>query len=240
MPKHSVPQGLHRFQRGSSQNCTLSQCSIYPLPSTGPLGLLALLLRVRSPSPKTASEPGSWSGCPWHMSVHPRSLAASISRAKHPSTRFPGQGRGLHSLGLSHGKTPTGDFNQQTVSQAQSGQRGETIPPKLVVISCTCSPSAWEEKVLRFIFPTNSFCVQQYVFGFAYFPHKLLLVMHLCHFFTYVLVVPAGFIPAVFGTVRCTQGQDMVREQTGNELALFLLWFFPLPPLFSHLPQRKK
>lgn len=220
MPKHSVPQGRQRFQWGSSQNCTLShrKCSIYPSLSTGPLGLLALLLGIRSPWPEMGSEPGSWSGCPWHMSVHPRSLAAGISRAKHPGTIFPEQGRRLHSLGVAPGKKPTGEFNQQTISQAQSGQRGETIPPKPVVISCT----SCLVRALRCNFPTNSFCVQQYA-CFVDFPHKLLLVMHLCHCFTYVLVVPAGFVPAVFGTVRSTQGQDMVREQTGSEFALFLL-----------------
>lgn len=89
------------------------------------MGLLALLLWVRSPSPDHG--PGSRSRCHRHTAVHRRSLAASSSTAKHPSTRFQEQGRRLHSLGTAPSKTPTGDFNQQASRQAQSGWRGETL-----------------------------------------------------------------------------------------------------------------
>lgn len=60
------------------------------------------------------------------MAVHPRSLAAGISGAKHPGTRFQEQGRGLHSLAQAPSGIPTGDFNQKTPYQAQSDQQGET------------------------------------------------------------------------------------------------------------------
>lgn len=103
------------------------KCSICPSLSAGPMGLLALLLWVRSPSPDRGSEPGRRSRCHRHTAVHRRSLATSGSTAKHPSTRFQEQGRRLHSLGTAPSKTPTEDFNQQAPCQAQSGQRGESL-----------------------------------------------------------------------------------------------------------------
>lgn len=108
------PKGPTDFSRAFpriSHWVTMSKCSICPSFSTGLVGLLVLLLWVRSPSTDVRSEPGSQFECPRHAAVQPGRLGASVSGAKHPSTRFQDQGRQLHLLILAPNETPTGEFN---------------------------------------------------------------------------------------------------------------------------------